>query len=145
LILPDNLHAHWAAVRRGLERVLEVGKGAVHWLPEDIYANLRLNRAQLFEGFDGDQYRGFFITETKREPYSNSTYLNVWVIYAPPEDGKDHFAGIAQFMPETIAFLDGLCQKVGAKWIELDGRRGWERFMKDYFEPVKVSFERKMP
>lgn len=141
LIPPDSLHGAWPLVRAGLARVLEVSPE--RWLPEDVYAHLRINRAQLYFGWDGERYAGFLITENKKCPFSNEPYMNVWALYGEPTQGE-HFADARQFVGETMGFIDGLARNVGAKWIAMDGRKAWERYLREWFEPVKVKYERKV-
>lgn len=141
LIPPDSLHAAWPRVKAGLLRVLEVSPE--RWLPEDVFTHLRLNRAQLYAGWDGERYAGFFVTENKKDIFTNEPYLSVWCLYGEPTQGE-HFADARQFVSETMAFIDGLARNVGAKWIAMDGRSGWARYLKDWFEPVKVRYERKV-
>ena len=141
LIPPDNLHSVWPYVKRGLERVREVS--GERWLPEDVYTHIRLARAQLFLGYDGDHCRGFFITQNLKDAYTNEPYLNVWVLWAEPTTG-DNFAGVGAFVGETMDYLDAYARSTKAQTIRMYGRRGWERYLKDYFLPVKVEFERKV-
>jgi hypothetical protein len=142
LIRQDNLRESWPAVKRGLERVLTIGKE--YWLTEDVYAHLRMNLATLYLGFADDRYLGFFIAETKREPYTNESYVNVWILFAEPQNGENH-AGVAEFVQETIAYIDEIARKLGVTRIRMSGREGWKRFLKGYFEPVKTEFERVLP
>lgn len=139
LIPPDALHSVWPYVKRGLERVREVSPE--RWLPEDLYAHLRIGRAHLYTGWHEERYLGFFITENKRDPFTNDAFVNVWVLFAEPQQGE-HFADVGQFIKDTIAFIDTIALNAGAKWIAMDGRTGWQRMLKGYFEPVKVKYER---
>ena len=141
LIMPEALHSVWPYVKVGLERVREVTPE--RWLAEDIFAHIRIGRAQLYLGYDGTQCRGFFITENKRELFSNVPYLNVWVLWAEPTIGE-HCAQVDGFIAETIAFIDACAKKVGAQWISWEGRWGWAKYLKDYFKPIKVRYEREV-
>jgi len=140
-VTPVNLHAHWPFIKTGLERLREVSPE--RWLPEDVFTHLRIGKAQVFLGYDDDHCRGFFITEAKNDSFTNEPFMNVWTLYATPQNGE-HFADVARFVGETMDFVDSLAMKLGAKWIAMDGRRGWERYLKDYFQPVKVKFEREV-
>lgn len=141
LIPPDSLHSVWPYVKRGLERVREAV--AERWLPEDIFTHIKIGRAQLFLGYDGDHCRGFFVTQTLKDNFTNETYLLVWILWAEPTTG-DHFAGVGAFVGETMNYIDALARANKATSIRMHGRRGWERYLKDYFMPVKVEFERKV-
>ena len=95
-------------------------------------------------GYDGERYAGFIVTEARRDTYSNEPYLNVWVLYAEPQDGKEHFAGVDPFIAETFAYLDELARTSGALWISASGREGWTKLLADYLRPVMVCYERKL-
>lgn len=141
LVPSEALHAVWDYVRPGLERVRQFG--AVSWWPEDIYAHVRFQRAALHIAFDGDERRGFFVTEARRTPHNNEPSLHVWVIWAEPTEGA-HFAGAKVFVPETIAWLDQLTAQVGAKLWTIEGRKGWERFLDGVLVPTLVKYERRL-
>jgi hypothetical protein len=139
MVAPANLHAHWPFIKAGLERTREVC--AERWLPEDVFTHLRIGKAQCYLGFDGLHCRGFFVVEGQVEQFTNEPFLAVWILYAVPTNGE-HFAAVGPFMDETMAFIDGLAKQGGAKWIAMEGRKGWERYLGDLFRPTKTKFER---
>lgn len=141
LISPDNLHSVWPYVKRGLLRLLEVS--SERWLPEDVFTHLKIARAQLFLAYDGDHCRGFFITQTLKDNFTNETYLLVWVTWAEPTVGE-HYAGVGAFVTDVLEYLDNLARAVKAGSIRMYGRKGWERYLSGAFTPVKVEFERKV-
>lgn len=139
---PENLREHWPKVRVGLERILVTSPE--RWIPEDIHTHIKIKAAQLYLGFDGETYRGFLLTESKRDVFTNAPYVNVWCVYAEPiNDG--HFADVEPLSAETIQFLDGLAKQIGAKEIRMSGRKGWERFLAGQFTVTRVCYERKVP
>lgn len=143
LIPPELLQACWPQVRAGLERIKDVGK-AVRWIPEDVFTHIKLGRAQLRLGYDGERYAGFLVTEMRRDVFTNEPYLNVWCLYAEPQEGKEHFAGIDPFIAETFAYLDRVGREAGALWLRAEGREGWTKVLAGIMEPVMVVYERKL-
>jgi hypothetical protein len=144
LIAPEQIRAVWPRVKAGLERVLQVCTET--WIAEDIFAHLRTKLANLYVCHEGNTYLGFFIIEAnKRDPFTNELFMNVWIVYAEPQNGGEHFADVARLVEDSIGFLDGLAQKAGIKVIRMSGRRGWERFLSGVFQPIRVCYERTLP
>jgi hypothetical protein len=142
MIAPENLRACWTRVKAGLERVLQVGSET--WIPEDIYTYLRTKMAFLYLAWDGDEYRGFMVIESKRDVFTNQPFLHVWVLFGEPRSGLDHFAAVEQFVGETVEFIDGLAQAAGTSTVRMSGREGWKRFLRGKFKPVRVCYERQL-
>jgi hypothetical protein len=141
MIAPENLRACWTRVKLGLERILAVSTET--WLPEDVYVHLRMKLAQLYLAYNGDEYRGFIVTESKRDNFTNEPYLNVWLLYGEPRTG-DHFAEVGMFVDETIGFIDELARGAGITLIRMSGREGWKRFLRGNFKPIRVCYERQL-
>jgi len=137
LIAPANLHSAWTDVLRGLKRILE--KSPERWLPEDVYAHIKIGLAKLYLAFD-PHYRGFFIVEVKHDMFTNEKYLGVWCLYAEPQLGNR--ADVAQFVPETIGYLDAMARANECTRIQCEGRPGWSEYLKGYFRVSKVKYER---
>ncbi len=144
LIPPENLHAVWPEIKPGIERVKEVS--SVPWVPEDIFAHIRFKFAALTYAYsDSGKRRGFFVTEVKRIPHSGEVNFHIWVLYADPVDGSDHFADTRGLMNETLDYLDTLARNANATVMSFDGRWGWTRFLGSAFTPTSVRMERKVP
>lgn len=141
MIQPENLHAVWDYVKKGLDRVQEASPE--HWRQEDVYAQCRYKLASLYVGYDGERRLGFFITQALKQPFSGKLYLNVWILWAEPVRG-DHFADVRAFMGETMGFIDECAKYIGAKTIQMAGRAGWSRYLKEYFKAQQVVYEREV-
>jgi hypothetical protein len=141
MIAPENLRSVWPRVKVGLERVLQVCPDT--WLPEDIYCHLRTKLATLYTAHDGDQYRGFFVLEFKRDTFTNESLLNIWCLFGEPTNGE-HFADISMFLVDTIEFVESLAKPLGIRLIRMSGRKGWERFLRGVFVPLRVCYERRL-
>ncbi len=137
-ISANALHSVWPWVRTGLERVLI--KSPESWLPEDIYTAIRTGHAWLVIGKDGDHCVGFFVVEVIPDQFRPSLKLNVWIAYATGADG--HYAEALAYTPDVVAELDKIAKAKGVNTIRMRGRRGWERALKGYFEPVQTIYER---
>ena len=140
LVQPANLHSAWPDVLLGIDRIHE--KSSERWLAEDVYCHIRTGAAQLFRCYDGDVYRGFILTETKRESFTNEATLHVWLIYGEPQYGN--FADAAPFVTESVNFLDSVARANKATLMTFDGRFGWREMLKGWFKPVKVRYERRV-
>ena len=140
-VAPENIRTHWPRVEAGLERILVTSNET--WIAADIYCHIKIKAAQLYLAFDGDEYRGFFLFEIKPDVFTNALYLNIWALHGEPK-GEGHFADVGQFVGETVEFIERLARTAGAKEIRMSGRRGWERFLHGMFEPIRVSFVRKL-
>jgi hypothetical protein len=141
MIAPENIRDCWTRVKAGLERVLEVSSET--WIPEDIYVHLRMKLATLYLAFDGDVYRGFFVTEVKRDPFTNEPYINIWILHGEPTKGE-HFADVGAFVEETLGFIDGLASGNGYRLIRMSGREGWKRYLRGHFKPTRICYERQL-
>ncbi len=142
IITADGLHAVWPTVKVGIGRVKEMSE--VPWIAEDVYAHLRAKWAVLHMVYDST-YRGFFVLETKRIPHSGEMSLHVWLCYADPIPGKDHFADVRGLINDALEHLDACAREVKATTMTFDGRYGWTRFLGEAFKPTTVHMERKVP
>lgn len=114
---PDMLHGDWEKVKQGLLHVLD--KTHDLWLPEDIYAYLKLNRMTLHVAYEDAEYKGFLILQP----------LQGW-------DGPELFVVVAYhssggaFM-EQGWYMDQLrvmAKRINARRIKFQSkRRGYQR------------------
>lgn len=129
----------WPYVETGLARIRE--KGPVGWLNQEVYSCIYRGRAGLFVAMDDQMPRGFIVTEVRRDDQlSLQPNLHVWLLWAEGQEGN--YADVEKFAPATVEFLDKHAKQLGINRITFNGRKGWSAFLKGYFEPVYVRFER---
>lgn len=136
---PENIRQVWPDILPGLQRVIE--KGKAKWQAEDMYAALKYARATLY--LATGERSGFFVLERKKCPHTAEEYVNVWALHAEPTKGEN-YGDVAPFVADAMSFIDGVTKGLGLKRITLEGRRGWEAMLKDYFKPRMVLFERSL-
>ena len=73
LVEPQEIRQTWNMVKPGLERILE--KSPENWIPEDVYAALVNNRANLWLAVDNNYVIGFVVG------YVNGDSFHVWCAY----------------------------------------------------------------
>ena len=73
LIPPTEIRNVWATVKPGLEHILR--KSPENWIPEDIYASLVANRANLWLAIESDRMVGFVVGYVQGEDF------HVWCAY----------------------------------------------------------------
>jgi hypothetical protein len=73
IVEPKDIRGYWAYVRGGLETILR--KSPEDWIPEDVYASLVSNRANLWLAVENDQAVGFVVG------YVNGETFHVWCAF----------------------------------------------------------------
>lgn len=130
---PARLQDCWPRVSDGLRIILEYCPDT--WRPEDIYVALKSQRAFLTIV---DHFEGFFVTEVVSDPFRLSKHLNVWALYMIPDADRPESVR-AQIVQE----LDRQKQQAGCESIRfLSPRKGWARFISEYFKEKMVVYER---
>jgi hypothetical protein len=111
-VKPDELAAHWAFVENGLNHVRILCDEP--WSAEDILARLVDERAALYLRDDG-----FLILEQCEEPISLKRYLNVWVMWFRPGQGR-------KVRDISVQWLDAMKLAHGCAWWQFSSPRdGW--------------------
>ena len=115
LVRPEELHAAWQQVQRGVDRVIE----ATHadWLREDLYVSLRQGVTQLYVGYVHQYYVGF-VAVTPTAGWTGPQ----WHIWAAFNRGERDV--LQTFLPDLVA----LAKAAGAQKLTMSSpRKGWER------------------
>lgn len=130
---PAQLQDCWPKIKRGLEIILEHCPDT--WVPEDIYVALKAQKA-LLTLVDAE---GFFITEVVTDPFRMTRHLNVWALYMKPDPYRKPEARL-----QIVQELDRQKDFSGCGSIRfLSPRKGWARFIAEYFAEKMVIYERK--
>lgn len=141
LVSPDNLQSIWNWVRHGLLRVLD--KSPDTWLPEDVYARIKMKACGLYVVRSGMRFDGFWVEEYMRDNFSGQPYLHIWIVYASPRgNGND-----AEFEGSIDSWIDEAekhCRAMGGRRMTCDARLGWGKMLKNRFKAKRVRFEREV-
>ena len=135
LIPATDLARVWPWVRAGLERCLL--KAPAHYLPEDVYHELRAGTLTLFTFTSEKDVEGggtAFVV-LRRDADHDGYVLFVFALAAPK-------GGMAWYGDELMAALDAKAREVGAKRIRMQGRKGWSAT--GYFVPMATIYEREV-
>lgn len=73
IVEPTKVRDVWKLVKPGLEHILR--KSPENWIPEDIYAALVANRANLWLAIENDRMVGFVVAYVQGEDF------HVWCAY----------------------------------------------------------------
>lgn len=133
----DYLLQWWPRIREGLVANVEF-HGEIT-APERVFQSVQAGTAELFLIFDDEDYVGFAVTTVEGVGIRHDPYFYLWQVYAPRLFEGERFA---QYMAE----LDRLASERGLTRIRMNStRKGWERAIRHYAEPVLVEYERKVP
>lgn len=114
---PDILHGDWEKIKQGLQHVLD--RTNERWLPEDIYAYLKLNRMTLHLAYEECEYKGFLILQ----PQQGWDGAELFVVVAYHADG-------GAFMEQDwyMEQLKSMARRINARRIKFQSRRkGYQR------------------
>lgn len=136
-----NLRSVWPFVKQGLERILT--KGTVSWIPEDVYATIRIGKAFLYIAKEPTRVVGFFIVERIEEPFTYEPILNVWCAYAVGEEGEN-YADALDYEPQVNAEIDRLARTINTTRVRWSGRPGWARTFKAALTAKSTQYEREV-
>jgi hypothetical protein len=113
LVEPHELKQTWGFVRNGLETILR--KSPEPWIPEDVYASLVSNRANLWLAVENDRAIGFVVG------YVNQDNFHVWCAYG------DLSGNLKQWFSELEDIARTQCTRITFdSW-----RPGWNRAAKE--------------
>jgi hypothetical protein len=133
----DHLREWWTQVRAGL--IVNEEYHGETLTPERVYQALLAGTADLFLLFEAEQYLGFIVVTVEGVGVRAEPYLYLWQVYFP---GMLEGGRIAAY----IAGLDTLAQERGLTRIRMNTtRKGWERAVRGFAEPVLIEYERKVP
>ncbi len=129
---PAELHAHWAQVRPGLERVRR--KARASWICEDIYSAVRSGGATMHVGYIDQHYAGVLVLTVNTDPFTAERSLLIWAAYTchPLALGR----GLRDV--KAMAVQAGL-----GKLVFHSPRRGWmRRLAAEGFGIAEMKFEK---
>jgi hypothetical protein len=111
IVEPHELRQSWGFVRKGLEHILR--KSPEWWIPEDVYAALSGNKANLWLWSEDDKVVGFIVG------YMHGDTFIIWCAYGRLTDIQQAFGDIE-------AMVKGQCSRITFEsW-----RPGWSRVAK---------------
>jgi hypothetical protein len=126
-VQPTFLHDVWPFVRIGVETVKR--KVKPDFIPEDVYAAVRFNNAQLYMVTRGPRALGFFVTYTQRRPFSNKLEYLLWIGYAIPLRERLPDDNLPEAVAMSLAFMREQARTLGAVGpVMLSTRKGFERY-----------------
>jgi hypothetical protein len=115
----DNVPVVWTDVRDGVQESLDRGEGRI--LDVDIYEALLQRRMQLFIVYAGGKQIAVCVTEIANYPRTR-------VIRVVLVSGSQREVWIKKLQEE----LEAWGRKIGATYLEMQGREGWRRVLKDW-------------
>jgi hypothetical protein len=115
---PGDIHAYWPYVAPRLVKVK--AKTQARWIPEDVYAELKVKTATLHIVEEGQDYLGFVVLQPRFD--FDGKALWVWIAFS---DGPDV---VENCEPELV----GYARNIGAKRLQFSSPRKWERRLKPF-------------
>lgn len=117
-VVPSNqVEAAWPDIARIVSRVTDLP-----WSLEDIKTELLERRAQAFGIREGNEVLGVVLTRIERTP--STTYGLIWIAAG---------SGLSAGMNMVRDYIEPwLFDEKGCEWIEIQGRKGWQKMMPDY-------------
>lgn len=113
----DQVEAAWPQIARIVSRVTDLP-----WSLDDIKTELAERRAQAFGIREGSEVLGVVLTRIESTP--SRKYGLIWIAA-----GSGLTAGFKMLRDYIEPWL---FDEMGCEWIEIQGRKGWERLMPDY-------------
>ena len=127
----------WPRIREGL--VDNVQYHGEITAPERVYQSVVQGAADLYLILDDEEYLGFAVVTIEGVGMRAAPYLYLWQVHAPGLRTGDRF-------DQYMQWLDVLARERGLTRIRMNTtRKGWERAVARYAEPVLVEYERKVP
>jgi len=131
----EDIRCAYERIEQDLHKVKE--KAYVDWIPADVYATLKVGNADLFIGYEKDNYVGFFIISILKNA-GGEPYLFLWIGYS------------AKFKSELkdngFLFLDKLAEEYKVSSIEFSsGRLGAERSSRKHgYKEIARTYRKEM-
>ena len=133
----DVLLEWWPRVREALVDNIQY-HGEIT-APERVYQAIVAGTAELHLIFDDEEYLGPVVLTVEGVGQRLDPYLYLWQVHAPDLMRAGRF-------PQFMAELDRLAGERGLTRIRMNTtRKGWERAIGGFAEPVLVEYERKVP
>jgi len=117
-IRSENIEGWWPLVQEYLIAALEYGLG--EYSIEDIKKSCKSKNMQLWVNFDKEGVQGAFITKVSMYPQKN--ILCVLLL------GGNEFM---KWRDEADALLNAFGKEKNCEYVELFGRKGWGKMLKD--------------
>lgn len=113
----DQVEVAWPEISRIVSRVTDLP-----WSLDDIKTELLERRAQVFGIREGTEVLGVVLTRIERTP--SRTYGLIWLAAG---------SGISAGFKMLREYIEPwLFDEMGCEWVELMGRKGWQKLMPDY-------------
>lgn len=110
-----ELHDIWPKIAVGLRKIVE--KNNPDWIPEDVYSELRADRASLYL-FDNDE--GFTVLRINQS--FRGAVLFIWCFYSPTFTNAPE-----KYWPE----IQQIARNAGAVTVQFSApRKGWGKMFK---------------
>lgn len=129
-LLPSDYRVEWDRIRPGVVEALKHQREGIR--PEDVYFDLRSNRAVLFTCEDG-----FLILKEAANEAEGTKDLFIWLAYS-------HTRG--SIIEKYSGEVDQIARNAGLVGIQfVSTRRGYERALPDGWEPMHTRWRRRLP
>lgn len=118
IVHPHEIKQSWGFVRPGLEHILR--KSPEGWIPEDVYAAVAHNKANLWLAIDNDVAVGFVVG------YINGDVFHVWCAWGQLN------GNLKRYFSELEEIARGQCKRITFDtW-----RPGWDKVARELgFKP----------
>lgn len=127
LVPPAGVRQTWPLILPSLQAVM--AKGAVEWIPEDVYHALKTGDAVCHIATDAGGYAGCMVTQRVTDHYSGKQSLHVWIV---------HNAGPAELLDCGMPMLQEMARKGGFARITFGSpRKGWAK----RFPMIEATYE----
>lgn len=130
-----DIREEWWWIRPAIEELLAENP-TLTYIPEDVYAEVKAERAMLFvaEG-------GFAVTTSKVDQFSGEKTLLMWIYWSRPRKAPAlfrHMEGMRQ-VAEATGHTWIEARTKSERWGNALARRGWELDDLVYRKPVNVG------
>lgn len=116
LVLPQDLANVWSVV--GKDLLVVARRSRASWTPEHVFASIYNRMAELFVGYYGTSYAGFFVVNQLLDPFTGGRALCVWITFSRTPGAVD----------EGLPQIDSIARSLGCTSVKLQSpRRGWIR------------------
>jgi hypothetical protein len=131
-IPPDDLQDVWSIVLPGLKLVRRKSKS--HWIPEDVYAQIKTGQATLHIAYVEHTYAGFVIIQV--QPHWDGKNFHLWCGFSAGE-----YDVLEIFLPE----LERMARSIKAKRMTFWSPRRWDRRIAKFgYVPTQTEYAKEL-